>query len=126
MDEQNMNNSSVPNMQSTPNYQSTQNYQSAPNYQNTPNIPDDYRPISAWGYVGYQLLFAIPLVGFICILVFALGGSTNKNLKNFARSYLCIWLIAIILGVILAIIFTVLGVGIFSATSSVSPSSLYY
>ena len=86
------------------------------------NIPENYRPISAWGYVGYQLLFAIPIVGFICILVFALGGSTNKNLKNFARSYLCIWLIAIIIGVIFLVISLILGVGVYNASSS----SLYY
>ena len=78
---------------------------SAPEYvpvQSNPNtIPEDYKPISMWGYFGYELLFAIPLVGFILILVFSFGGTRNKNLKNFARSFFCVWIIAVVLIVIL-------------------------
>ena len=36
-------------------------------------IPKEYQPISMWGYFGYSLLFAIPLVGFILIFVFSSG-----------------------------------------------------
>ena len=43
------------------------------------NIPESYRPISAWGYFGYNLLFSIPIIGFILLLVFALGGTANIN-----------------------------------------------
>lgn len=79
----------------------------APEYvpvQSNPNtIPEDYKPISMWGYFGYELLFAIPLVGFILILVFSFGGTRNKNLKNFARSFFCVWIIAVVLIVILLI-----------------------
>lgn len=78
----------------------------------TVNIPEEYKPISAWGYFGYQLLFSIPCVGFIVLCVFALGGTKNINLKNFARSYFCVILLAIIVGIIIAILTTVLGVGI--------------
>ena len=53
------------------------------------NIPEEYKPISMWGYFGYQLLFSIPCVGFILLLVFSFGGTKNVNLKNFARSYFC-------------------------------------
>lgn len=66
-----------------------------------PNLPEKYKPISAWGYVGYELLFVIPFVGFIIMLVFAFGGTQNVNLRNFARSYLCFILIGIVLTVIL-------------------------
>lgn len=31
----------------------------------------DYSPISMWGYFGYELLFAIPCIGFIWLLVFS-------------------------------------------------------
>ena len=55
-------------------------------------IPEEYTPISMWGYFGYSLLFSIPIVGLICIIVFSFGGSRNINLRNFARSYFC-WLI---------------------------------
>lgn len=60
-------------------------------------LPAEYRPLSAWGYFGYQILFAIPLIGFIFLLVFALGGTRNVNLRSFARSYFCALLIALIL-----------------------------
>jgi hypothetical protein len=59
----------------------------------------DYTPISAWGYFGYHLLFSIPLVGFICLIVFAISAN-NINLRNFARSYFCAVLVAIIIVVI--------------------------
>ena len=60
------------------------------------DIPNEYRPISAWGYFGYQILFAIPLVGFIMLIVFACGGTQNINLRNFARSYFCMLVLALI------------------------------
>lgn len=70
---------------------------------NTPdNIPEEYRPISMWGYFGYQLLFSIPCVGFILLIVFSVGGTKNVNLRNFARSYFCyIIIMAIIVLLIL-------------------------
>lgn len=63
-----------------------------------PNM--DYTPISMWGYFGYELLFCIPLVGFILLLVFSFGGTRNINLRNFARSYFCLLIIAVIIAVI--------------------------
>ena len=80
----------------------------------TINIPEEYKPISMWGYFGYQLLFAIPCIGFIILCVFALGGTKNINLKNFARSYFCFIIIGIILSVIIILIMTLLGVSISS------------
>ena len=55
-------------------------------------IPEEYKPITMWGYFGYSLLFAIPLVGFIVALIFSFGGTSNVNLRNYARSMFC-WLI---------------------------------
>ncbi len=75
---------------------------------NENNLPEEYRPISMWGYFGYELLFAIPCVGFILLLVFSFGATKNVNLKNFARSYFCMWIIAIVI----AIIFVVFAGGI--------------
>ena len=40
------------------------------------NIPEEYRPISMWGYFGYEILFSIPCVGFILLLVFSFGLSS--------------------------------------------------
>jgi hypothetical protein len=69
------------------------------------NLPEEYRPISMWGYFGYQILFSIPCVGFIVLLVFAFGGTKNVNLKNFARSYFCFTIILVVLVVLFAIAF---------------------
>ncbi len=60
-------------------------------------VPSEYKPISAWGYVGYNVLFAIPLIGFILLLVFAFGGTPNINLRNYARSFFCALLIVLLL-----------------------------
>ena len=68
------------------------------------NVPEKYKPISMWGYFGYQLLFAIPCIGFIILIVFALGGTKNVNLKNFARSYFCWFVICLVLTIILALL----------------------
>lgn len=58
----------------------------------------DYTPIGMWGYFGYQILFAIPFIGFILILIFSFGGTRNINLRNYARSTFCLWII--VLGVV--------------------------
>lgn len=73
------------------------------------NIPEEYKPITMWGYLGYQILFSIPIVGFILLIVFSFGGTSNVNLKNFARSYFCIFIIAFVLCLIL--ILTGVGIG---------------
>ena len=121
---------------SQPSYQQ-QNYQQQANYQQPQsqvvyhqqppvqtvyagfdenNIPEEYKPISMWGYFGYELLFAIPLVGFIVLLVFAFGGTRNKNLKNFARSYFCAMIVSVIIIVILAFVLGGLGYAIGSSS----------
>lgn len=79
----------------------------------TINIPEEYKPISMWGYFGYQLLFSIPCVGFILLLVFSFGGTKNVNLKNFARSYFCYMIIALIIFAICFFVFG--GLAIFSS-----------
>ncbi len=68
------------------------------------NIPEEYRPISMWGYLGYEILFSIPCVGFILLIVFSLGGTRNVNLKNFARSYFCVFIIMAVLFVIMMVL----------------------
>lgn len=77
------------------------------------NIPMQYQPISMWGYFGYEILFAIPIIGWIILLIFALGGTSNINVRNFARSYFCLLIIIVILFVIIAGV----GVGTYSTLS---------
>ena len=73
------------------------------NIQNN-NIPEEYRPVSMWGYFGYELLFSIPCVGFILLLVFSFGGTKNINLRNFARSYFCFMILMVILILVIALL----------------------
>ena len=65
------------------------------------NIPEKYRPISMWGYFGLEILFSIPVVGFIILIVFALGGTRNVNKKNFARSYFCYTIIVCVIAIVI-------------------------
>lgn len=73
-----------------------------------PTIPPEYKPISAWGYFGYNLLFAIPLVGFILLIVFSCGGTSNVNLKNYARSFWC----GLVIALALALAFLLMGIAL--------------
>lgn len=70
---------------------------------------EEYKPISSWGYVGYSILFAIPILGQILLIVFSFS-KKNINRRNFARHFWCYLLIAIIffLG---SIVLTRLGAG---------------
>lgn len=72
------------------------------------NIPSKYKPIGAWGYFGYQLLFSLPIIGFILLIVFSFSDE-NINRRNFARSYWCALLIGIIFIVFIAILAAVFG-----------------
>ena len=65
-------------------------------------LPDEYKPISMWGYFGYEILFSIPIVGFIVLIVLSINGK-NQNVKNFARSYFCFTIIVLILLVMLLV-----------------------
>ena len=67
------------------------------------NIPSKYKPLSPWAYIGYQLLFSIPVIGIIALIVFAFNND-NINRKNFARSYFCIYLLVVIVFAIIAML----------------------
>ena len=69
------------------------------------NIPEQYEPISMWGYLGYSILFALPIIGVIMILIFSFGKGENVNVRNYARSYILVYVIGVILYLILALCF---------------------
>lgn len=56
------------------------------------DLPEEYRPLGAWTYFWLQILFAVPIVGFIFLIIFSFNGS-NINRRSFARSYWCAYLI---------------------------------
>lgn len=59
--------------------------------QQSPIITEESRPISAWGYIGYLILFNIPVIGIIMVFIFSFFAKSNVNLKNYARSHLIIF-----------------------------------
>ena len=61
-----------------------------------------YNPITAWGYVGYSFLWAIPVVGFICWLAECFH-KKNRNVKNYARSILCMYVVMVALNILLVV-----------------------
>ena len=61
-----------------------------------------YRPVGAWGYFGYNILFGLPFVGFIILIVFACSGS-NVNRRSYARSFFIAYIFAFVLIIIVAI-----------------------
>ena len=62
--------------------------------------------IGAWGYVGLQILYLIPIIGLIFLLVHACSPS-HENRCKFARSFFCWILLAIIIVVIVVGIYCV-------------------
>ncbi len=64
-------------------------------------LPEKYRPIGAWGYFGYNILFSIPIIGFICLIAFACS-SKNIVRRSYARSFFCV--VALVVIAIVAII----------------------
>lgn len=53
------------------------------------NYSDD-EPLSTWSYLGYQILFAIPILGIVMLLIYAFSKEENINVRNLARSYHCL------------------------------------
>ena len=77
------------------------------------DVPLKYKPLSAWTYFGYQLLFAIPVVGLIFLLVFAFDDS-NINRRNYARSFFCSFLVSAI--ILILVLILSLALGVYTAT----------
>ena len=59
------------------------------------NLPSKYRPMGAWSYWGYTILFGIPLIGQIALLICALS-SSNISRRSFARGYFC-WMLVVLI-----------------------------
>ena len=65
-------------------------------------IPEAYRPLSAWTYFGLEILYALPIVGWVFLICHAIG-SRNINKRSFARSYFCVYVIVILLVIVLLV-----------------------
>ncbi len=74
------------------------------------DLPEEYRPLSPWSYFWLQILFAVPIVGFVFLIIFSFKRS-NLNRRNFARSYWIWWILAAALSVIAVVLVLILRVG---------------
>ena len=72
---------------------------------NEDNLPEEYKPISMWGYLGYDIVFSIPIVGWILLFSFAFSKGENVNVRNFARSYFCVAFIVLVLWLFFILVF---------------------
>ena len=52
--------------------------------------------ISAWGYIGYSILYFIPVIGWIILFVHA-GKNKNENRKNYAGAKLIAFVIFLLI-----------------------------
>ena len=62
-----------------------------------------YEPVGIGGWIGVFLLMCLPVVNLILLIVWACGGATKQSLVNFARAFLILALIGLVIGVILAV-----------------------
>ena len=60
------------------------------------DVPYEMRPMSPWKYFGLNILYAIPIIGFIFLICHAIG-SRNVNKRNYARSFFCIVVVALVI-----------------------------
>mgnify|MGYP003300956317 CR=1 FL=1 len=77
-------------------------------------LPKKYRPLGAWGYFWYNILFSIPVIGLIALIVCS-ASSKNIVRRGYARSYWC----ALVVGLIFLV--AVAGVGAILIFTDVLP-----
>ena len=51
---------------------------------------------SPWAYFGLGILYALPLVGWVFLVIHAIG-APNINERNYARSFFCVYVVVIVL-----------------------------
>lgn len=108
-----------------------QPYQTSPYVQNIINenmLPDEYKPVSIGAYVGYSILFSLPLIGWIMVFVIGFSSSYSKSLRNFAKAALIIKGVKLVLEIgifILALITPSLFAGILGEAASMTEGFYY-
>lgn len=90
-----------------PRQESYQQNNYAPQY----TVAPEHKPLSIGDYIIMMILVAIPIVGFIMLLVWAISSNTNKNKKNYAIATL----IMMAIGVVVVILFGTVIAGLFSS-----------
>lgn len=96
-------------------YQQPRQAQPAPSY-NTYNYniaqetepQGKYKPMGAWAYFGWSILFSFPIAGFVLLIVMSFNDN-NINRRNFARSHWCSLLIFGIIALIVIVLIFAFG-----------------
>lgn len=58
-------------------------------------LPAKYRPMGAWAYFWYAILYCIPVIGWTCLVATAIM-SRNVARRSFARSAMIAYLLLLI------------------------------
>ncbi|HZJ83576.1 MAG TPA: hypothetical protein VFD57_07185 [Clostridia bacterium] len=77
-------------------HNNSQHQNTAPPQQKRLGVP----PLSVGQYLGMMVVMAIPLVNLIMLFVWGFGSNENPNRKNFAKAYLIVFAIGIVLTII--------------------------
>ena len=96
---------------------------SIPYYQPPQQTSDNLVSIGA--YIGYTILFSLPLIGLIFAIVFAINHE-NQSLKNFARAHLILIIASGILSILLTIFVIAIVAMAESSSSNVVPTVAGY
>ena len=96
---------------------------SIPYYQPPQQTNDNLVSIGA--YIGYTILFSLPLIGLIFAIVFAINHE-NQSLKNFARAHLILIIASGILSILLTIFVIAIVAMAESSSSNVVPTVAGY
>ena len=76
-----------------------------------------YAPVGVLAYIGLMILFAIPVIGWICCIVMAFAAG-NRNIRNYARAALILAIIFIIIAVAGYFMFALFIADIFDSVQS--------
>lgn len=58
------------------------------------------KPISMWGYFGYQILFSLPVIGLVALILISISAK-NVNVRNYACSFYCTLILTLALFVVI-------------------------
>jgi hypothetical protein len=65
-----------------------------------PAVDEISTPLTLGNYIVMMIVSAIPVVGFIMLLIWSFSGNTNINKKNYARAALIMMIVVGILSII--------------------------
>lgn len=68
------------------------------------DLPVRFRPLTVSEYVGFLLLFSLPIVGLVATIFYSTSSAENVNLRNFSRAMLILHIAVDALAVIIVLL----------------------